>query len=101
MSSNPNTDTGGSARRDAYETGEAEAVRRSFASLSMEKKLSTLLRIELDLVGDIADAVVSAANRVVDELGRAMSSSRQSTHTSTTPPGSTHPGTGGSTSTGL
>lgn len=50
----------------------AEAVRRAFAALPLEKKLSTLVRVELDLLGDIADGVASAASKAVDELSRAF-----------------------------
>jgi hypothetical protein len=51
----------------------SEAVRSAFAALPFEKKLSTLLRIELDLVGDVADAVAAAASRAVDEVARTFS----------------------------
>lgn len=94
MSSNPNSETGSGSR--PFDSAEAEAVRKSFASLSLEKKLSTLLRIELDLVGDIAEVVVATANRVVDEVGRAFSGSKPPASTASTSSTSTQPGPGSS-----
>ena len=64
MSSNSeNQRAGDSARRAA-----AEGVRKAFAALPFSDKLSTLARVELDMLGDLADCVVSAAEKVADEI---------------------------------
>ena len=54
---------GNSARRAA-----AEAVRQGFAALPFGDKLSTLVRVELDMLGDLADSMVCAAEKVADEI---------------------------------
>ena len=64
----------------------AEAVRRAFSALPFEEKVSTLLKIELDVVGDMADSVAAAAARVVDEVARAFSGP------ASTPSGAASPG---------
>jgi hypothetical protein len=51
----------------------ADEVRRAFAGLSVEQKVSTLLRIELDMLGDAVEAVVAVASRAVDEAAAAFS----------------------------
>jgi hypothetical protein len=69
--------TNENARRTAFDDA-AEAVREAFAALPLDKKISTLIRVELDMLGDVADSVVSAASRAVDELGRAINNPRRS-----------------------
>jgi hypothetical protein len=65
---------------DAKNTGArddaAEAVRQAFAALPFDKKLSTLVRVELDLLGDMADGIASAASRAVDEMAQAFNTAR-------------------------
>jgi hypothetical protein len=51
----------------------ADAVRRAFAALPFEQKISTLLRVELDMVGDMVETVVNAASRAADEIADAFS----------------------------
>ena len=64
MSSNSEAQgAGDSARRAA-----ADAVRQGFAALPFGDKLSTLVRVEFDMLGDFADCMVSAAERVADEI---------------------------------
>jgi hypothetical protein len=64
MSSNSESQgAGDSTRRVA-----AEAVRQAFAALPAGDKLSTLLRVELDMLGDFADVMVSTAEKVADEI---------------------------------
>ena len=63
MSSNSEGPAADSARRAA-----AEAVRQGFAALPFGDKLSTLVKVELDMLGDLADGVVCAAERVADEI---------------------------------
>ena len=64
MSSNSEGPAAGdSARRAA-----AEAVRKGFGALPFSDKLSTLVKVELDMLGDLADGVVCAAEKVADEI---------------------------------
>jgi hypothetical protein len=56
----------------------AEEIRKLFASLSWDERISTLARVELDMVGDLVDAVVSGASRMVDEVAEAFSRSESS-----------------------
>jgi hypothetical protein len=51
---------------------EAENIRRAFAALPFDQKISTLIRIELDLVGDVAEAIISAVSRTADEAARSF-----------------------------
>jgi hypothetical protein len=48
--------------------GPSEAVRQAFAALPFDQKVSTLIRVELDMLGDAVDTVVSAASRAADEI---------------------------------
>jgi hypothetical protein len=50
----------------------ADEVRRAFAALPFEQQISTLLRIELDMVGDAVDTVVSAASRAANDIADAF-----------------------------
>jgi hypothetical protein len=56
----------------------AEEIRKLFASLDWDERISTLARVELDMVGDLIDAVVSGASRMVDEVAEAFSRSGSS-----------------------
>jgi hypothetical protein len=51
----------------------ADAVRKAFAALPFEQKVATLLRVELDMVGDVVETVVNAAARAADEIAEAFS----------------------------
>lgn len=64
--------------------GAGEAVRQAFAALPFEQKVSTLIRIEVDIIGDIADAVVSTMSKTVDEFSRAFDSARTQSGQTTT-----------------
>jgi hypothetical protein len=76
-----NTDTGEeNARRAA-----ADAVRGAFGALPLGDKLSTLVKIELDMLGDAADYLVSAAERVADDVAQVFTCSDESEGTN--PPG--------------
>jgi hypothetical protein len=57
----------------------AEDVRRAFASLPFDQQISTLIRIELDMVGEVVDTVVSAASRAADDLANAFNRATSST----------------------
>jgi hypothetical protein len=52
----------------------ADAVRKAFAALPFEQKVCTLLRVELDMVGDVVETVVNAAARAADEIADAFKS---------------------------
>ena len=52
----------------------AEEVRKAFAALPWEQKVCTMLRIELDMVGDVVESVVNAAARAADEIADAFTS---------------------------
>jgi hypothetical protein len=54
----------------------ADAVRKAFAALPFEQKVCTMLRMELDMVGDVVETVVNAASRAADEIADAFSSNR-------------------------
>lgn len=47
-------------------------VREAFAALPCEQKITTLIDIELDLVGDVAGTFVESASRAVRDMGRAL-----------------------------
>ena len=55
----------------------ADAVRKAFAALPFEQKVATLMRVELDMVGDVVETVVNAASRAADEIADALSGNRQ------------------------
>jgi hypothetical protein len=64
-----NGEAGGeSAARQAA----AKAVREAFGALPFGDKLSTLVKVELDMLGDVADCIVSTAEKVADEFARAF-----------------------------
>ncbi|HSB08573.1 MAG TPA: hypothetical protein VLM38_03605 [Blastocatellia bacterium] len=57
----------------------AESVRQAFANLSVADKVSTLIRIELDMLGDTVECVVAAASKAVDEIANACRNDSGST----------------------
>jgi hypothetical protein len=72
MSANSNKSEAGGARTGSGATGRtAEDVRRSFSALPFDQKISTLIRVELDMLGDAAEAVASAASKALDEVANA------------------------------
>ncbi|MGA9770923.1 MAG: hypothetical protein WBV94_17915 [Blastocatellia bacterium] len=52
--------------------GASEGVRQAFAALPFEQKISTLIRVELDMLGDAVNSVMSAASRAADEISKAF-----------------------------
>jgi hypothetical protein len=56
----------------------ADHVRQAFSALPLDEKFSTLIRIELDMLGDAVDTVVSAASKVVDDIASSCERSEQS-----------------------
>ena len=63
MSSNSDDRAAEDSRRAA-----AEAVRKAFSALPFGDKLSTLVKVELDMLGDFADSIFCAAEKVADEI---------------------------------
>jgi hypothetical protein len=55
------------------DNGAADAVRQAFASLPFEQKISTLIKVELDMLGDAVNTVMFAASRAADEISKAFS----------------------------
>jgi len=53
----------------------ADDVRQAFSGLPFEQKFSTLIRIELDMLGDAVEAVVAAASKAVDDIVASCSES--------------------------
>jgi hypothetical protein len=49
----------------------ADNVRQAFAGLSFDQKITTLIQIELDMLGDAAGSVVSAVSKAVDDIATA------------------------------
>jgi hypothetical protein len=50
----------------------SDAVRKAFAALPFEQKISTLIRVELDMLGDAVNSVMSAASKAADEISKAF-----------------------------
>jgi hypothetical protein len=55
----------------------AEDVREAFAGLPFDQKVSTLIQVELDMLGDAVSRVVSAVSKAVDDVAKACESSGQ------------------------
>ena len=53
----------------------AEEVRQAFAGLPLDQRLSTLVKVEIDMLGDVADRIVSAASGIADEIVEAFAGS--------------------------
>lgn len=49
----------------------ANNVRQAFAGLSFDQKITTLIQIELDMLGDAAGSLVSAVSKAVDDIASA------------------------------
>ena len=56
----------------------ANDVRQAFAGLPLDQKISTLIQVELDMLGDAVNSVVTAVSKAVDDVARACESSEQS-----------------------
>lgn len=88
------TNAGGEsgARSEGSHAGSAaDDVRQAFAGLPLDQKISTLIQVELDMLGDAVSSVVSAVSKAVDDVARACEPSEQS--------GSATSGAGGQAST--
>ena len=53
----------------------ADDVRQAFSELPFEQKFTTLIRIELDMLGDAVETVVTAASQAIDDIATACSDS--------------------------
>ncbi len=74
------TSTNEGRESGTHEAGSAaDDVRQAFARLPFEQKISTLFRIELDLIGDAVGTVASAVSKAVDDIATACEGSAQST----------------------
>ncbi|HKA20166.1 MAG TPA: hypothetical protein VKN18_17890 [Blastocatellia bacterium] len=49
----------------------ADEVRKSFAELPFEQRISTLIKVELDMVGDAVENIVNAVSSAIDDLAKA------------------------------
>jgi len=49
----------------------ADEVRKAFAELPYDERISTLIKVELDMVGDAVENVVNAVSSAIDELAKA------------------------------
>lgn len=56
----------------------ADDVRKAFAGLPLDQKISTLIQVEIDMLGDAVNSVVSAVSRAVDDVARACDSAEPS-----------------------
>lgn len=65
--------------------GESEEVRKVFAALPLDQRLSTLLCVQADIVVDVVENIASAASKALDDLARAC------TPPADVPPPSTSP----------
>ena len=74
MSTYSNASNEARSGKDSSRSAASDAVRQAFAALPFDQKMSTLIRVELDMLGDAVDTVVSAASRAADEIADAFKS---------------------------
>ena len=65
------------------DSNQAEEVRRVFAALPFEQRLSTLFKVELDFIADIVENVASSIAKTVEDLTEPFLSSDASSQPST------------------
>lgn len=58
--------------------GSAADVRQAFGGLPLDQKILTLIEVELDMLGDAAESVVSVVSKAVNDVAKAWKSSEQS-----------------------
>ena len=68
-----------SSQENEARSAAAEKVRRAFTALPFEQQISTLIRIELDMLGEVVETVASAASRAADDIVNACKSYGSST----------------------
>jgi len=66
----PTGETAGNPNQSA-----ADDIRKAFSGLPLDQQFATLIRIELDMLGEAAEYVVSAVTNAVDEIANACSKS--------------------------
>jgi hypothetical protein len=54
------------------QTSAADEVRKAFAALPLDEKVSSMIGMEMDLLGDVAKTVVSSASKLADDLAQAF-----------------------------
>jgi hypothetical protein len=54
------------------QSGAGNTVREAFAALPLDEKVSTMIGMEMDLLGDVAKTVVSSASKLADDLAQAF-----------------------------
>jgi hypothetical protein len=47
-------------------------IRDAFSALPFDQKISTLIRVELDMLGDAINTVMSAASKAADDIANAL-----------------------------
>jgi hypothetical protein len=67
----------------AFDSGEAEEVRKVFAALPLEQRVMTLFKVECDLVVDVVENVASAISKTVDDLTKPFTTADASPQTPT------------------
>jgi hypothetical protein len=60
------------------QSGAADEVRKAFSALPLGDRFSTLFKVEIDLLGDVAHTVLSEASRALDEICDVVIGPRQS-----------------------
>lgn len=68
----------------------SDHVRQAFSALPFDQKFSTLIKIELDMLGEAVDTVVSAASKVVDDIARSLECPEQTASQTPGAAGSAH-----------
>lgn len=63
--------TSGAGAENQANQKAADDVRKAFGDLPLDQKISTLIQVELDMVGDAVNGVVSAVSKVFDEVAQA------------------------------
>jgi len=56
----------------------ADEVRQAFAGLPLDQKISTLIQVEVDMLGDAVNSVVSAVSKLADDVAKTWDSSEPS-----------------------
>ena len=63
--------TSGASPEDQANQRAADDVRKAFGDLPIDQKISTLIQVELDMVGDAVSGVMSAVSKAFDDVARA------------------------------
>jgi len=69
--------TSGASPEDQANQRAADDVRKAFGDLPIDQKISTLIQVELDMVGDAVSGVMSAVSKAFDEVARACDSTEE------------------------